>query len=71
MKIAALFPGQGSHSVGMGADLTAAFPEAAEVYTQVEHVLPGLRALIEQGPPDDLTLTANQQPALVAASVAA
>lgn len=71
MKIAALFPGQGSHSVGMGADLTAAFPEAAEVYTQVEHVLPGLRALIEQGPLEDLTLTANQQPALVAASVAA
>ncbi|MXV18735.1 ACP S-malonyltransferase [Deinococcus xianganensis] len=71
MKIAALFPGQGSHSVGMGADLTAAFPEAAEVYSQVEHVLPGLRAVIEQGPPDDLTLTANQQPALVAASVAA
>ncbi|GAA0515384.1 ACP S-malonyltransferase [Deinococcus depolymerans] len=71
MKIAALFPGQGSHSVGMGTDLTAAFPEAAEVYTQVEHVLPGLRALIESGPLDDLTLTANQQPALVAASVAA
>lgn len=71
MKIAALFPGQGSHSVGMGADLTAAFPEAAEVYTQVEHVLPGLRAVIESGPLEDLTLTANQQPALVAASVAA
>lgn len=71
MKIAALFPGQGSHSVGMGADLTAAFPEAAEVYTQADHVLPGLRALIEQGPLEELTLTANQQPALVAASVAA
>jgi len=71
MKIAALFPGQGSHSVGMGVDLTTAFPEAAEVYAQVEHVLPGLRAVIESGPLEDLTLTANQQPALVAASVAA
>ena len=71
MKIAALFPGQGSHAVGMGADLAAAFPEAAAVYAQAETTLPGLRALIESGPLEDLTLTANQQPALVAASVAA
>lgn len=71
MKIAALFPGQGSHAVGMGADLAAAFPEAAAVYVQAETTLPGLRALIESGPLEDLTLTANQQPALVAASVAA
>ncbi|MBZ9750999.1 ACP S-malonyltransferase [Deinococcus sp. HMF7604] len=71
VRIAALFPGQGSHAVGMGADLAATFPEAAEVYAQADAVLPGLRALIETGPLDDLTLTANQQPALVAASVAA
>lgn len=70
-NIAALFPGQGSHAVGMGADLTAAFPEAEAVYAQAERTLPGLRALIETGPLEDLTLTANQQPALVAASVAA
>ncbi|MDO4262730.1 MAG: ACP S-malonyltransferase [Deinococcus sp.] len=70
-KIAALFPGQGSHAVGMGADLAAAFPEAEAVYAQAEATLPGLRALIEEGPLEDLTLTANQQPALVAASVAA
>ncbi|EYB68025.1 malonyl CoA-acyl carrier protein transacylase [Deinococcus phoenicis] len=71
MKIAALFPGQGSHAVGMGTDLTAAFPQAEAVYAGAEATLPGLRALIEGGPPEDLTLTANQQPALVAASVAA
>ncbi|MFC5848732.1 ACP S-malonyltransferase [Deinococcus petrolearius] len=71
MNIAALFPGQGSHAVGMGADLAAAFPEAAAVYAQAETTLPGLRALIETGPLEALTLTANQQPALVAASVAA
>lgn len=71
MKIAALFPGQGSHAVGMGADLTAAFPEAEAVYAEAEATLPGLRSLIESGPLEDLTLTANQQPALVAASVAA
>ncbi|WP_216321589.1 ACP S-malonyltransferase [Deinococcus aestuarii] len=71
MRVAALFPGQGSHAVGMGADLTAAFPEAEAVYAEAERTLPGLRALIETGPPEALTLTANQQPALVAASVAA
>ncbi|MFC3831271.1 MULTISPECIES: ACP S-malonyltransferase [Deinococcus] len=71
MRIAALFPGQGSHSVGMGVDIAAAFPPAGETYATADATLPGLRALIEQGPPEDLTLTANQQPALVAASVAA
>ncbi|UQN05150.1 ACP S-malonyltransferase [Deinococcus sp. QL22] len=70
-RIAALFPGQGSHSVGMGTDLTAASAAAEAVYAQAEATLPGLRALIETGPLEDLTLTANQQPALVAASVAA
>lgn len=71
MKIAALFPGQGSHAVGMGADLAAAFPNAGAVYAEADATLPGLRALIETGPLESLTLTANQQPALVAASVAA
>lgn len=70
-KIAALFPGQGSHAVGMGVDLTRAFPQAEEVYAAGERTLPGLRQLVEVGPFDELTLTANQQPALVAASVAA
>jgi len=71
MKIAALFPGQNSHSVGMGSDIAAGFPVAGAVYGEAEATLPGLRALIEHGPLEDLTLTANQQPALVAASVAA
>ncbi|KEF33421.1 ACP S-malonyltransferase [Deinococcus sp. RL] len=71
MRIAALFPGQGSHAVGMAADLAAAFAEAGAVYAQAEATLPGLRGLMEAGPLEDLTLTANQQPALVAASVAA
>lgn len=71
MKIAALFPGQGSHAVGMGVDIVAAHPAAAHVYHVKEQTLPGLRKLVEAGPFDELTLTANQQPALVAASVAA
>lgn len=70
-RIAALFPGQGSHAIGMGVDLAAAFPAAGETYATADATLPGLRALIESGPMEDLTLTANQQPALVAASVAA
>ena len=70
-KIAALFPGQGSHAVGMSADLAREFPQAGEVYAALDATLPGLRSLIETGPLDDLTLTAHQQPALVAASVAA
>ena len=70
-RIAALFPGQNSHSVGMGVDLAREFEAAEEVYAAKEGVIPGLRQLVEIGPFDELTLTANQQPALVAASVAA
>ncbi|AZI43859.1 [acyl-carrier-protein] S-malonyltransferase [Deinococcus psychrotolerans] len=71
MKIAALFPGQGSHGIGMSADLTTEFDSARQVFDTAESTLPGLRALIETGPLDALTLTANQQPALVTASLAA
>lgn len=71
LKIAALFPGQNSHSVGMSADIASAFPVAEKVFAEAEQTLTGLRSLIEEGPLEDLTLTANQQPALVAASVAA
>lgn len=71
MKIAALFPGQGSHAVGMGVDIAGRFTAAEQVYAIKEDTLPGLRELVEAGPFDELTLTANQQPALVAASVAA
>ncbi len=70
MKIAALFPGQGSHALGMGQAMAAAFPAAQAVMSEAEATLPGLAALMNSGPLDDLTLTANQQPALVATSVA-
>lgn len=70
MNIAALFPGQGSHALGMGQMMAAAFPAAQAVMDEAEAALPGLLALMREGPLDDLTLTANQQPALVATSVA-
>lgn len=71
MKIAALFPGQGSHAVGMGTDIAAEHEIAEDVYAAKDEALPGLRHLVEAGPFDELTMTANQQPALVAASIAA
>ena len=55
----------------MSADLLADFPAARQVFETAETSLPGLRSLIETGPLDALTLTANQQPALVTASLAA
>ncbi|MGI8748760.1 MAG: ACP S-malonyltransferase [Deinococcus sp.] len=71
MKSAALFPGHGSHALGMGQELAAADERAAGVMAEADAAVPGLVALMQGGPLEELTLTANQQPALVAASVAA
>lgn len=71
MKIAALFPGQNSHAIGMGGEVAASFDVARDVFSTTDAVLPGLTTLMASGPLPELTLTANQQPALVAASVAA
>ncbi|GAA6755566.1 ACP S-malonyltransferase [Thermus sp. 2.9] len=68
---AALFPGQGSHKVGMGKALYEAFPEAKEVLDRAEAALPGLLRLMWEGPEEALTLTENQQPALLAVGYAA
>jgi len=72
MTLALLFPGQGSQSVGMGAALTDAFASAREVFAEVDEAL-GLKLsqLMREGPEDQLTLTENAQPALMAVSVAA
>ncbi|WP_424951385.1 ACP S-malonyltransferase [Deinococcus sp.] len=70
MKIAALFPGQGSQALGMGQAMAATFPASRQVMDEAEATLPGLTALMSSGPLEDLTLTANQQPALVVTSVA-
>jgi [acyl-carrier-protein] S-malonyltransferase len=66
-----IFPGQGSQSVGMGRDLAAAFAAAREVFQEVDDVLnQRLSRLMFEGPADDLTLTENAQPALMAVSLA-
>jgi [acyl-carrier-protein] S-malonyltransferase len=71
MSIAFVFPGQGSQTVGMGRALAAASPAAARVFEEVDAALSEpLSRLIWEGPEDELTLTANAQPALMAVSLA-
>jgi [acyl-carrier-protein] S-malonyltransferase len=71
MALAFTFPGQGSQAPGMGRDLAAAFPAAREVFQEVDDTLnQKLSKLMFEGPAEDLTLTSNAQPALMAVSLA-
>lgn len=68
---ALVFPGQGSQAVGMGRDLAAAFPAARRILDEVDAALgQPLSRLMADGPQDELTLTENAQPALMAVSMA-
>ena len=72
MKIAFLFPGQGAQKVGMGLDLFESSTAAKAVFIQADRALEEpLSKLIFEGPADDLTLTANTQPAILTMSMAA
>ncbi len=66
-----VFPGQGSQKLGMGAELAAASAAAREVFEEVDDALgQKLFALMTEGPEDELTLTANAQPAIMANAIA-
>jgi len=70
-RIAFVFPGQGSQSVGMGADVFAASPAARAVYEAVDAALGfSLSTLCFEGPEETLRETINTQPAIVATSLA-
>ncbi len=72
MKTAFIFPGQGSQSVGMGHTLAQNFPAARYCFEEADTVLGfGLSKLCFEGPEDELRLTENQQPALLAVAIAA
>jgi len=69
-KRALVFPGQGSQSVGMGKELAEAYPVAREIFQEVDDALgENLFKLMCEGPEDQLTLTENAQPALMAVSM--
>jgi [acyl-carrier-protein] S-malonyltransferase len=66
-----VFPGQGSQKVGMGADLAQASAAAREVFEEVDDALgQKLSAIMREGPDDQLTLTENAQPAIMANAIA-
>jgi [acyl-carrier-protein] S-malonyltransferase len=72
MIFAFIFPGQGSQAPGMGKGLYDAFGASREVFQEIDDALgEKLSRLIFEGPADELTLTANAQPALMAVSIAA
>lgn len=71
MEYVLLLPGQGSQKVGMGKDLSDAFPAAREVFAAVDEAVGvSMSTLAFDGPADELTRTLNAQPALLAHSAA-
>ncbi|SDE71066.1 [acyl-carrier-protein] S-malonyltransferase [Fontibacillus panacisegetis] len=70
-KIAFVFPGQGSQSVGMGKDIYESLPAARSLYEQADAKLGfSLSRLVFEGPDTELKQTANTQPALLTTSIA-
>ena len=72
MSRAFIFPGQGAQTIGMGKALADAYPAARAVFEEVDTALgESLSTLIWEGDQQELTLTHNAQPALMATSIAA
>ncbi|MDG2003472.1 MAG: ACP S-malonyltransferase [Novosphingobium sp.] len=66
-----VFPGQGSQKVGMGADLSESSTAAREVFEEVDDALgQALSRIMREGPDDELMLTENGQPAIMANAIA-
>jgi [acyl-carrier-protein] S-malonyltransferase len=66
-----LFPGQGAQAVGMGADVYQSYAEARRVFDEADEILGfALSRLCFEGPEDELTDTANAQPAILVTSLA-
>ena len=65
-ELAALFPGQGSQHVGMGAELALAYPRARAVFERADEALGwALSRLCWEGPAEELVQTQNAQPAIL------
>ena len=70
-KIAFLFPGQNSQIIGMGRDLANEYPEAKEIFSQLDEICEKpMSKLCFEGPNEELILTVNQQPAITAVNLA-